>query len=68
MWHMWLETHGGEWTFFQNFSSPALKVWDGQCLEDLKKKGSPTQSMNEGINDEGVYRTSPATQCLTDPV
>ena len=35
---MWHVTNGGEWTFFQNFSSPALTVWDKQYLEDFKRK------------------------------
>ena len=28
----WHVTHGVGWTFFQNFRSPALTVWDRQCL------------------------------------
>ena len=54
----WHVTHGGRWTFSQNFSSLSLMVWDTQCLED--SKGSP----NESVNDKGVCRTAPATAGL----
>ena len=55
-WHM---THGGGWTFSQNFSFPALMVWDGQCLEDSEQKDDRlNESMNEWIKVEGVYRTA----------
>ena len=41
-WHLtcetWHVTHGGGWTFSKNVSSPALTVWDRQCLEDFKRK------------------------------
>ena len=36
-WHM---THDGGWIFSQNVSSPALTVWDRQCLEDSKQNGT----------------------------
>ena len=41
-------THDGGWTFIQNFSSPALTVWDRYCLEDSERKdvnetGKPSQ-------------------------
>ena len=64
-WHvtryMWHVTHGGGWTFSQNFSSPALTVWDRQCLEDSELKDD---SLNESVNYEGVYRTAPASPGL----
>ena len=31
-------THGGGLTFCQNFSSPALTVWDRQCCEHSEQK------------------------------
>ena len=51
-------THGGGLTFSQNLSSPALTVWDRQCLEDSERKD---HLMNESVSDEGVCRTAPAT-------
>ena len=48
-WHLtcdtWHMTHGGGWTFSHNFSSPALTVWDRQCLEDSEWKDD-TGSVN----------------------
>ena len=42
MWHlthdMWHVTHDWGWTFSQNFRSPALMVWDRQCLKDSEQK------------------------------
>ena len=32
------QKHGGGWTISQNVSSLALRVWDGQCREDIKRK------------------------------
>ena len=43
---------------FQNLSSPALTVWDRQCLGDSEQKDD---LVNESMNDEGVFRTAPAT-------
>ena len=68
-WHLiyetWLVTHGGGWTFSQNFSSLALSVCTGMWFEDLEEKDDwINESMNELINDEGVCRTAPATQGL----
>ena len=48
MWHMtgyrrqvtcdkWHMTDCVEWTFSQNFNSPALKVWELWCFEDLEE-------------------------------
>ena len=41
-WHMtcnmWHVTHGGRWTFSQNFRSLAHTVWEWRCLEDLEEK------------------------------
>ena len=43
----------------------ALTVWDRQCLKDSERKDDLiNQSMNEIINEEGVYRTAPATPGL----
>ena len=50
-------THGWGLTFSQKFSSPALAVWDRQCLEDFEQN---VHSINESMNDKGVYRTAPA--------
>ena len=36
----------------------------GQCLEDSERIGSPTEWMNQWINDKGVCRTAPATPGL----
>ena len=61
----WHVTHGGGWTFSQNFSFSALMLWDRQCLEDSELKGDPmNELMNDWMNDEGAYRTAPATWCL----
>ena len=42
IWHMtpfmWHVTHGREWKFSQNISSPVLTVGDRQCLADSKQK------------------------------
>ena len=46
IWHMTCDIWWG-WTFSQNFSSPALMVWDRQCLEESEQKN---HSMNEWIN------------------
>ena len=54
-------THGGNSAFFQNFSSPALTAWDRQYREDSEQKD---HSNNESMNEEGVYRTAPATPGL----
>ena len=51
-------TDGGGWTFSQHFSSPALTVWDTQCLEGSERKD---QLMNELNNYEGVFRTALVT-------
>ena len=34
---MWHRTHGGGWTFSQNFSSLALTIWAGKWFEDLEE-------------------------------
>ena len=47
-WHM---THGGG----EHVSSPALMVWDWQCLEDSEQKD---HRLNEWINNEGVCKTA----------
>ena len=40
-------------------------VWVRQCLEDSEQMDhSINERMNELINDEGVYRTAPATPGL----
>ena len=41
----------------KNFSSPALTVWDYQCLEDPELK-------DHLISNGGDYRTAPATPGL----
>ena len=69
MWHMrpdtwhiicdtWDVTHGGGWTFSQNFSSLDLTVCDRQCLGLSKQKD---HRLNLWINDKGVCRTDPTT-------
>ena len=55
-WHVihdtWQVTHGGGWTFSQDFSSLALMVWDIWYLEDFEDKDySIIEWMNEWIND-----------------
>ena len=44
----WHVTHGGGWTFSQNFCSSALTVWDRQGLEDSEQKDD---LMNEWMNE-----------------
>ena len=62
---MWHVTHGGGWTFSGNFSSPALTVWDKQCIEDSKQKDHwLNQWMYGWINYKGVYRTATASPGL----
>ena len=40
-------------------------VWDKECLEDFEQNDhSMNEWMNEWINGEGVYRTTPATRGL----
>ena len=67
-WHMtrdkWHMTHSVGWTFSQNFSSPALPVWDWQCLEDIWTKVWINQSINQSINAEGDCRRDPGTPGL----
>ena len=49
----------GGLTFCQNFSSPALTVWDRRCLEDPEQR--MTQSMNQLVTAPGllkIYKTS----------
>ena len=61
MWHvirdMWHMTCLGGWTFYPNFSSLALTVYDLWYYEDLEEK-------DDLLNDEAVYRTAPATPGL----
>ena len=40
-------------------------VWDRQCLENSEQK---YHSMNESMNDEGVFRTAPDTPGLLKSV
>ena len=57
MWHM-----VGGWTFSQNVSSPALTVWDRQCLEYSEQKDHLiNEAINQSEKDKGVYRTALAT-------
>ena len=51
-------THGGGWTFSQNFGYLALTFWDLRYLEDWEEKAD---SLTHLINDEAVCRTAPAT-------
>ena len=51
---------GGEHSC-KNVSSPALRVWDRQCLGDSEQKD---HLMNELIIHEGVYITAAATPGL----
>ena len=64
MWHVtydwwqakrytWNVTHGRWWTFYQNVRSLAFKI--------IWTKESPTEWMNELINDECVCKTATAT-------
>ena len=57
----WQMTHGGGWTFSQNFSFLALMVWVYWWLEGLEEKAD---SLTELINDKGDCRTAPATPSL----
>ena len=60
-WHLtydtWHVAHGGGWTFSQNFSSPALMVWDWQCPENISTN-------HDWLSDRGDCRTAPATPGL----
>ena len=58
---MWHVTHGGGWTFSQNFSSLAPTVWDLWCHEDWEEKDRSVSSL---INDKTVCRSAPATPGL----
>ena len=49
---MWHVTHGGGGIFSQNFNS-----WK---ILNIKN----TQSVNESVNDEGDFKTAPATPGL----
>ena len=60
-WHM---THSVGWTFYKNFSSLALPVWDWQCFEYISTKPSVTHLLNY----KAVYRTAPATPGLLKTV
>ena len=64
-------THGGRWIFSQNFSSPALTVWDWQFLEDSERKDhSNHESMNHTpglLNMFGLYHESKNFQ-ITKPI
>ena len=57
-------THSVGWTFSQNFSYLALPVLDWQCIQGIWTKGWVTESINQSMNDETVYRTAPHTQGL----
>ena len=60
-WHVTCYTWWGV-TFSQNFSSPALMLWDWQCLEDSEQKDLlPNEWINQSNNDKGDFRTAPAT-------
>ena len=54
---MWNVTHGGGWTFSENFSLPAHTVWDRQLLKDSEWK-------DDAINYKSAYRTALATPSL----
>ena len=64
-WHVtcetWHETHGGRWTFCNNFRSLAHTVWEWRLSENLEENH---QSVNEWINHKSVCRTAPATPGL----
>ena len=49
-------TCGGKWTFSENFSFPALTVWEWMYFKDLEE----TKSVSESMNDNGVCWTAPA--------
>ena len=61
MWHVthdiWHVTRDVRWTFYKKVSSLALTVWDLWCSEDFEEKDS---LLNEWMNDEAVFRTTPA--------
>ena len=54
-------THGGRWSFSQNFRSLAHTVWEWRCLEDISTKD---QLLNHLMSDKGVCRTALATPGL----
>ena len=64
-WHVtrdiWHVTCCGGWTFSQNFSSPALRIFDLWYFEDLEEKDD---SLTHWINYEGVCWTAPDTPGL----
>ena len=74
----WLSPHrihqgtgGGRWTFFQNFTSLAITVWEWSWFEDILSKFHQLVwryfhkgSLDESIIDKGVCRTSQATPGL----
>ena len=68
-WHvtcdMWHVTHDirhvtldVRWTFYKKVSSLALTIWDLWYSEDFEEKDC---LLNEWMNDEAVFRTTPAT-------
>ena len=62
MWQVTCDTWWGV-SIFLNVSSPALRVWDKQCLEDSELKDD---SIDESVSNKGVYRTAPATPGLVN--
>ena len=57
----WHVTHGIGWPSCQKISSLALTVWELWYFEDLEEED---RLLTELMNDEGVYRTAPATPGL----
>ena len=70
MWHLTRDTWHVTWDIGHMtrdtlwvliIPSPALTVWDWQCLEDSEQKD---HLINYLFYSNGVYRTAPATQAL----
>ena len=63
MWHMTCDTWWGM-NILSKCQLPSSFGLGSRVSWSFWMKGSPTQWMNEWINDKGVYRTSPATPSL----
>ena len=65
LWHVTYDTwHSVRWTFSQNFSFPALLVWDWECFECIYTNH---QLVTLG-NDKAVCRTAPTSPGLLKTV
>ena len=45
---MWQVAHGRGWTFFHNFSSISLTIWEKQCFENIPTKNHRLSKLING--------------------